>query len=54
MNKITCDYIAIDTNVFEHLLNPHENCANHIDKLLGTLAADRVGLIVDEKKKNRR
>ena len=51
MNRLTCDYIVIDTNVFEQLLNPQENITNHIDKLLGTLAADRVGLIVDEKKR---
>lgn len=48
MNKLTCDYIAIDTNVFEHLLNPQENTNNHIDTLLVTLTRDRVGLIVDE------
>ena len=51
MNKLTFDYVIIDTNVFEQLLNPRENIANHIDKLLGTLAADRVGLIVDEKRR---
>lgn len=51
MNKLTCDYIAIDTNVFEHLLNPQENTNNHIDTLLRTLTRDRVGLIVDDKKR---
>ena len=51
MNKLTCDYIAIDTNVFEHLLNPQENTNNHIDTLLRTLTRDRVGLIVDAKKR---
>ena len=51
MNNLACDYIIIDTNVFEQLLNPQENIANHIDKLLITLATDRVGLIVDEKRR---
>lgn len=51
MNRLTCDYIAIDTNVFEHLLNPQENTNNHIDTLLRTLTRDRVGLIVDDKKR---
>ena len=48
MNKLTCDYIAIDTNVFEHLLNPQENTDNHIETLLISLAGDGVNLIVDE------
>jgi len=51
MNKLTNDYIAIDTNVFEQLLNPQENTDNHIDKLLGTLATDKVGLVVDKERR---
>ena len=51
MNNLTCDYVIIDTNVFEQLLNPQENYANHIDKLLETLLRDGVCLIVDEERR---
>ena len=51
MNELTCDYVAIDTNVFEHLLNPQENINRHIDELLKTLMIDEVSLIVDEERK---
>ena len=41
------DYIAIDTNVFEHLLNPQRNTDLHINELLSHLQEQRVALIVD-------
>lgn len=47
--------IAIDTNVFEHLLNnKDDNCPNsdaHIDKLLGALIQSQYRLLVDSTKK---
>ena len=48
MNNLTSDYIAIDTNVFEHLLNPDQNYNDHIDRLLDSLARNTIRLIVDE------
>lgn len=48
MNKLASDYIAIDTNVFEHLLNPQNNVSDHIGFLLGQLAHDNVHLIIDK------
>ncbi len=47
MNNLTNDFIAIDTNVFEHLLNPDFNTDDHIDELLTTLFRDKILLIVD-------
>ena len=47
MNNLTNDYIAIDTNVFEHLLNPKENKFNHIEILLYKLKEDDIRLIID-------
>ncbi len=47
MNNLTNDFIAIDTNVFEHILNPDFNTDDHIDELLTTLFRDKVLLIVD-------
>ena len=41
------DCIAIDTNVFEHLLNPRRNTESHINELLSHLQEQRVALIVD-------
>ena len=51
MNKLTNDWIAIDANVFEHLLNPQQNHGNHITILLGQLRSDRIRLLVDDKRK---
>lgn len=48
MNNLTCDTIAIDTNVFVHLLNPEKNPGGHIDDLLGRLQQDGISLLVDE------
>lgn len=47
MNNLTCDYIAIDTNIFEHLFNPQNNKCDHIEILLHKLARDNVHLIID-------
>ena len=47
MNNLTSDCIAIDTNIFEHLLNPQNNISNHIETLLNKLAIDNVHLIID-------
>ena len=42
------DAVAIDTNVFIHLLNPQENAESHINELLKNLHIAQVSLIVDE------
>ena len=44
-------YIAIDTNIFAHLLNPAVNNDSHIDKLLGRLITLRFQLLVDSTRK---
>ena len=41
------DAVAIDTNVFVHLLNPQNNQDRHINGLLGHLAEQRIALLVD-------
>ena len=46
---ISVDSIAIDTNVFLHLLNPDENPDQHIDKLLLTLLEFKTDLLVDDR-----
>ena len=40
--------VAIDTNVFLHLLNPAENSNQHIDRLLHGLMMLRAKLLVDD------
>ena len=42
------DSVAIDTNVFAHLLNPNNNPDRHINKVLEHLQAHGISLIVDE------
>ena len=42
------DSVAIDTNVFEHILNPQENIDSHINALLTHLQELQVCLIVDD------
>ena len=42
------DAVAIDSNVFIHLLNPQENAKSHINELLKDLQMAQVSLIVDE------
>ena len=42
------DAVAIDTNVFEHILNPQENVNNHISELLIHLQERNTYLIVDD------
>jgi hypothetical protein len=44
-------YIAIDTNIFEHLLNPVMNLGSHIDQLLGHLIREQYQLLVDSTRK---
>ncbi len=44
-------YIAIDTNIFEHLLNPAENPCSDIDTLLVHLMRLEYKLLVDSTKK---
>ena len=39
--------VAIDTNVFEHILNPQENIDYHINGLLSQLQQDNARLVVD-------
>lgn len=47
MNILTEDFIAIDTNVFEHLFNPEKNANNHIWNLIDRLHEDKIGLLID-------
>ena len=42
------DCVAIDTNVFVHLLNPEENVESHINELLQYLQREGVALIIDD------
>ena len=42
------DSVAIDTNVFLHLLNPSENTESHITVLLSYLQREGITLIVDD------
>ena len=46
-NELAEDHIAIDTNIFEHLLNPDVNTGDHIGHLLSALRDDDIGLIID-------
>ena len=41
------DAVAIDTNVFEHIMNPQENTESHINRLLTHLQEHDIGLVVD-------
>ncbi len=43
--------VAIDTNVFEHLLNPQVNTESHISGLLQDLQRQEIALILDDKKR---
>ena len=43
------DSVAIDTNVFRHLINPQDNIGLHINKLLEHLQHLGVRLILDDK-----
>ena len=43
------DAVAIDTNIFEHILNRQENLENHINALLTHLQEKKVRLIVDDR-----
>ena len=42
------DSVAIDTNVFQHLLNPQNNVGSHINKLLDHLIREKATLVVDD------
>ena len=54
MNILTEDFIAIDTNVFEHLFNPEKNTDNHIWNLIERLYKDEIGLLIDGPRENTR
>ena len=41
------DEMAIDTNVFQHLLNPQDNVDSHINRLLEYLIIQGIALVVD-------
>ena len=43
------DYVAIDTNVFLHLLNPQRNIDSHITKLLAHLRTQGTMHLVDDR-----
>lgn len=47
MNLFETKKSAIDTNIFEHLLNPQENVCGHIDMLLQKMRDIGVILIID-------
>ncbi|MCZ0932105.1 MAG: hypothetical protein OXJ52_03015 [Oligoflexia bacterium] len=49
MNSLTYDSIAIDTNVFEHLMNKKYNKNEHISKLLKRFEKKNTSLLVDSK-----
>ena len=42
-------FVAIDTSVFLHLLNPQNNSNNHIERLLVSLQEQNYCLLVDDK-----
>ncbi len=48
MNNLTPDLIAIDTNVFEHLMNPEKNTNCHIHELLKRFIEDQINLLIDK------
>jgi hypothetical protein len=48
MNNLSMDFLAIDADVFCHLLIPKDNPTSHIDRLLSALGSDKVGLLVDD------
>ena len=43
--------VAIDTNVFLHLLNPQKNTCSHINGLLEALQARDTVLLVDDRQR---
>ena len=47
MNELTNDCIAIDTNIFEQLLNPQNNTGDHITRILEVLTRYKIKLLVD-------
>ena len=51
MNLFETKKSAIDTNLFEHLLNPQENVYAHIDRLLQKMRDIGVMLIIDDKRR---
>ena len=44
-----CDAVSIDTNIFEHLLNPQINVDGHINTLLVHLQEQGIALLVDDR-----
>ncbi len=52
MNNLTKDFIAVDTNVFEHLFNRKKNVNQHISKLIKRLYKDKIRLLIDAPKKD--
>ena len=45
--SLSRDEVAIDTNVFQHLLNPQNNIDSHINRLLEQLIRERTTLVMD-------
>ncbi len=43
--------VAIDTNIFEHLLNPRQNVDGHINSLLVHLQENDIALLVDDRER---
>ena len=50
-NKLTSDYIAVDTNIFKNLLNPRYNKNNHIRKIFECFIKGKISLLVDSTNK---
>ena len=48
MNNPFSDAVAIDTNVFEHIMNPQQNLNDHISELLAYLQDQHTCLIIDD------
>ncbi|MDE0119053.1 MAG: hypothetical protein OXM55_03485 [Bdellovibrionales bacterium] len=51
MNNLVSDWIAVDTNVIQHLMDPEKNTCCHIHKLLERFIKDEISLLVDDKQK---
>ena len=50
-NLAFSDSVAIDTNIFLHLLNPERNIGSHINTLLAHLQGQGIALLVDERRR---
>lgn len=51
MTTMNTDFVAIDVNVFEHLLNPAENIDGHITDIVGWVLLNGVAILVDSRRR---